>query len=132
MAEKMIFGEITTGPSNDLQVATSLARDMVTKYGMSDKFGPIALEGSSGKTLFGHGVEDKEYAERIGDEIDVEVSLIMERAESTAEKLLKENGKVLAILASKLIEVETIERDEYEKLLEIQGIKVRDSKKEEE
>jgi cell division protease FtsH len=63
VAEKMIFGDITTGPSNDLQVATSLARAMVTRWGMSDTIGPIALESDGGKTLFGQGVNDKEYSE---------------------------------------------------------------------
>ena len=65
VAERMVFGDITTGPSNDLQVSTALARDMVTKYGMSDDIGPIALEGSGGRALFGKGVEDKEYSEKV-------------------------------------------------------------------
>ncbi len=64
VTEKMFFGDVTTGPSNDLQVATASARDMVTKYGMSDKFGPIALESNSGRTLFGQGVDDKDYSEK--------------------------------------------------------------------
>jgi cell division protease FtsH len=62
----MIFGDLTTGPSNDLQVSTALARDMVTRYGMSEKMGPIALEGEGGRALFGgRGVEDKEYSDKV-------------------------------------------------------------------
>ena len=59
VAEKMVFGDVTTGPSNDLQVSTALARDMVTKYGMSDKLGAIAFEGAGGRALFGQGVEEQ-------------------------------------------------------------------------
>src|SRR6185369_11103238 len=55
VTEKMLFDDLTTGPSNDLQVSTALARDMVTKYGMSDMLGPVALEGQGGKVLFGRG-----------------------------------------------------------------------------
>lgn len=65
VVEKTIFDDLTTGPSNDLQIATALARDMVTKYGMSEKMGPIALESPSGKPLFGMGVGNKEYSEQV-------------------------------------------------------------------
>src|SRR5690606_6050972 len=74
VVEKTIFGDLTTGPSNDLQVATALARDMVTKYGMSEKMGPMALESAGGKPLFGAGLGDKDYSEKVGAEIDAEVS----------------------------------------------------------
>ena len=60
VTEKMMFGDLTTGSSNDLQVATALARDMVTKYGMSEKMGPMAFEGAGGRALYGRGLEDKE------------------------------------------------------------------------
>ena len=60
VAEEMVFGDITTGPSNDLQMATNLARAMVTRWGMSDEIGPMALESDDGQTLFGRGVNDKE------------------------------------------------------------------------
>ncbi len=129
VTEQMIFGDITTGPSNDLQVATSLARDMVTRFGMSEKFGPIALEGNGGRTIFGHGVADKEYADKFGDEIDNEVSKMLSTARTHAEKLLSENKIVLDAIANKLLEVETLEREEYEKLLAVHGITVHDSRK---
>ncbi len=118
VTEKMIFGDITTGPSNDLQVSTALARDMVTKYGMSEKFGPIALESGSGKTLFGQGVNDKEYSEKVGDEIDAEISKLLADAKEKAENILNQHREVLDAIARKLLEVENLERAEYEKLLD--------------
>ncbi len=130
VTEKMIFGDITTGPSNDLQVASALARDMVTKYGMSEKFGPIALE-SSGRTIFGQGLDDREYSEKVGSEIDAEVSKLMEDARAVAEKILTENKKVLDIIARRLLEVETLEREEYEMLLAAHGVEVKNSLKKE-
>jgi len=122
VTEKMVFHDITTGPSNDLQVSTALARDMVTKYGMSEKMGPIALEGEGGRTMFGRGVNDKEYSDKINAEIDAEVSEIMNSNMERAEKLITENRKALDSIAKKLIEVETIEREEFEKLLVLNGI----------
>jgi cell division protease FtsH len=123
VAEQMIFGDITTGPSNDLQVATAMARDMVTKYGMSEVFGPIALEGNEGRAMFGRGVEDKEYSENISSQIDAEVRKIMNTAHQTAQQVLSENKKVLEVIANRLIEVENIEREEYEQILTAHGIK---------
>jgi len=122
VTEKMVFHDLTTGPSNDLQVATALARDMVTKYGMSEKMGPIALEGEGGRTMFGRGVNDKEYSDKINAEIDAEVSEIMNSNMKRAEKLITEHKKALDSIAKKLIEVETIEREEFEKLLVLNGI----------
>lgn len=120
--EKNRFHDITTGPSNDLQVATSIARDMVTKYGMSDKLGPIALEGQGGRPLYGKGFDDKEYSEVIGAEIDAEVSRIVSDGLKRAEKIIKENEKVLEAIANRLIEKETIEQKEFEELLVLNGI----------
>lgn len=120
--EMMILDDVTTGPSNDLQVSTALARDMVTKYGMSDKIGPIALEGSGGKAMFGRGVDDKEFSQKVGDLIDAEVAKIMSEAHDKAEKILKEHRPALDAIAQKLIEVETLEQDEYEKVIIAHGI----------
>lgn len=122
VTEKIIFNDLTTGPSNDLQVSTSLARDMVTKYGMSEKMGPIALEGEGGRAMFGRGVNDKEYSDKINAEIDAEVSEIMNSNMKRAEKIITEHRKALDAIAKKLIEVETIEREEFEKLLVANGI----------
>ncbi len=122
LAERMVFGDLTTGPSNDLQVLTALAREMVTKYGMSDTLGPVALEGEGGAVLFGRGVAEKEYSEKVASVIDAEVSKIIIDAEKRGEEILKSHRKALDSIAKKLIEVETIERDEFEKLLIANGI----------
>ncbi|TSC70475.1 MAG: cell division protease FtsH [Parcubacteria group bacterium Gr01-1014_46] len=122
VTEKMLFDDLTTGPSNDLQVSTALARDMVTKYGMSDMLGPIALEGQGGKALFGRGVEEKDFSEKVGADIDSEVSRIMREAHHKAEKVIKENRGLLDAIAKRLIETETIERAEFETILVANGI----------
>ncbi|MFA6050624.1 MAG: ATP-dependent zinc metalloprotease FtsH [Candidatus Paceibacterota bacterium] len=128
VAEKMIYGDITTGPSNDLQVSTALARDMVTKYGMSDKIGPIALEGAGGRVLFGKGVEDREHSERVGAEIDSEVSLIIHNGLKKAEEILNQYKTLMDVLAKRLVEVEVIEMDEYEKIIVAHGISLKKKK----
>jgi cell division protease FtsH len=122
VTEKMLFDDLTTGPSNDLQVSTALARDMVTKYGMSEKLGPVALEGQGGKVLFGRGVEEKEYSEKVGADIDAEVSRIMTEAEAKAVKNITDNRTLLDAIAKQLIDKETIERAEFETILIAHGI----------
>jgi cell division protease FtsH len=129
VAEETIFGDITTGPSNDLQVATSLARAMVTRWGMSDLIGPVALESDGGRTMFGRGVEDREYSQSKSAEIDGEVSKIMQSGFASARKVVAEYRKTLDAIAEKLIEVETLEQEDYEKILTAHGIKLK--KKEE-
>lgn len=122
VAEKMVFGDITTGPSNDLQVATNLARAMVTRWGMSDTLGPIALESDGGKTLFGQGVSDREYSEKVGAIIDEEVKGIMDTALKRATQVLTEHRACLDAISTKLIEVETLEQPEYEEIIKRFGI----------
>jgi len=122
VAEKMIFGDVTTGPSNDLQVSTALARDMVAKYGMSEKVGVLALEGMGGRPLFGKGMEEHDYSEKSGAVIDTEVQRIMAEGYKRAQTVLKEKIKALDAIAERLIETETIEREEFEKILIANGI----------
>ena len=122
VTEKLLFGDLTTGPSNDLQVSTALARDMVTKYGMSDLLGPVALEGQGGKVLFGRGVEEKVFSEKVATDIDGEISRIMNEAETKARITITENRKLLDTVAKRLIEVETIERAEFEQILVANGV----------
>jgi cell division protease FtsH len=120
VAEKEVFGDITTGPSNDLQVATAMARDMVTKYGMSS-LGPVALEGD-GQAMFGRGMYGKEYSEAFGEKIDGEVKKIMDDAWERARVIITEKRAALNSIAEELIKVENIEREEFEKLLILNGI----------
>ncbi|MFA7252422.1 MAG: ATP-dependent zinc metalloprotease FtsH [Candidatus Paceibacterota bacterium] len=121
--EKLILDDVTTGPSNDLQVSTALAREMVTKYGMSDKIGAMALEGTGGNTLFGsRGVGENEYSEKVSALIDSEVSEIMTASMTKAKEIINAHRKALDAVAKRLVEVETIEREEYEKIIIAHGI----------
>ena len=129
VAEKMVFGDITTGPSNDLQVATNLARAMVTRWGMSDVIGPMALENDGGRPLFGQGVEGKEYSEKWASVIDAEVEAIMKGSLARATEVLKNYKPVLDAIAAKLMDVETLEQKEYEAIISEHGIALK--KKEE-
>ncbi|MCW9054454.1 MAG: ATP-dependent zinc metalloprotease FtsH [Candidatus Pacebacteria bacterium] len=122
IAEQMVFDDVTTGPSNDLQVLTALARNMVTKYGMSDKIGPVALEGEGGRALMGSGIDGKEYSEKVSAEIDAEVHKIIDDAYKKAEDILTKHRGALDAIAQELVKVETLERDEFEKLLIANGI----------
>ena len=122
VSEKMVFGDITTGPSNDLQVATSLAHAMVTRWGMSDEIGPIALENDGGHVMFGQGVNDKEYSEKVSSIVDSEVSKIMNNSLAEAQRILTDKRLVLDLIANKLIEVETLEQKDYNDLIIASGI----------
>jgi cell division protease FtsH len=122
IAEKLIFSDITTGASNDLQVLTALARDMVTRYGMSEKMGPVAFDAAVGRTMFGSGVEGGEQSEEVQAQIDDEVKKIISGAHKRAQEVIIKNRKALEAIAQKLVEVETIERDEFEKILIEHGI----------
>jgi cell division protease FtsH len=122
VAERMMFSDLTTGPSNDLQVSTALARDMVTKYGMSDKMGPVALEGAGGRVLFGRGVEDGAYSDEVASQIDGEVKSIMETAMKRAEDTITKHRALLDAISARLMETETIERDEFEQILIANGV----------
>lgn len=125
VAERMTFDDMTTGASNDLQVSSSLARDMVTRYGMSEKIGPVALESPMGRAMFGAGVGDREYSENVASNIDSEVNRIMTEARKRAEDVLAEHKQAFEAVAKRLIEVETIEREEYETILVAQGISLK-------
>jgi len=122
VAEKEVFGDITTGPSNDLQVLTALARDMVTRYGMSEKMGTVALVGDGGRAMFGSGVEGKEHSDKVSSEIDSEVKRIIDEAYAKAEKIITDYRHVLNAIAKRLVEVENIEREEFETILVAHGI----------
>ena len=123
IAEKLVFNDVTTGASNDLQVLTALARDMVTKYGMSQTFGPIALEYAGGRALGGGGLDGTEQqSESVAAQIDAEVRAIIDGAHQKALEVITTHRKTLNAIAHRLIEVETIEREEFEKILIVNGI----------
>ena len=122
VAEEMLFNDVTTGPSNDLMVITALAREMVTRYGMSDKLGPIAF----GERQLGN----EPYSEHVAMQIDAEVSRIIDEAKARATKVISGHRVALDAIAKELIEKETVERAEFEKILIANGITPK--KKEEE
>jgi len=122
VAEELMFDDVTTGPSNDLMVITALARSMVSRYGMSEKMGPIAF----GDRQMGN----EPYSEKVAAEIDAEVSRIIDEAKSRAKAVIEEHRSALDSIAKELVEKETIEREEFEKLLVLNGITPK--KKEEE
>jgi cell division protease FtsH len=122
VAEELVFGDVTTGPSNDLQVLTNLARAMVTRWGMSDVIGPRALENDGGRPMFGMGVEAKEYSEKMSAVIDAEVEKIIKDSFARAKEVLTTHRNVLDAIAKKLIEVETLEQAEYNALISSLGI----------
>lgn len=121
-AERLVFGDITTGPSNDLQVVTGLARAMVTRWGMSDLIGPMALESDGGRPLIGEMYEDQKPDDQTARTINAEIKRIIDEGLETATAILKKHRKVLDILAKKLIEVETLEQAEYEAIISAHGI----------
>ncbi|MBI2609824.1 ATP-dependent zinc metalloprotease FtsH [Candidatus Giovannonibacteria bacterium] len=117
-SEKVVFGELTTGSSDDIKKATALARDLVTRYGMSEKIGPITL-GERDELIF-LGKElgmEKNYSEAVAQEVDSEIKNFITNSFVTAEKIIKKYRKVLDTLAKRLIENETIEREEFESIL---------------
>ncbi len=113
VAEKVIFGdpEITTGASNDLQQVTSIARQMVTRYGMSS-IGPIALEDNNNEQIFLGGDNDA-----ITDRIDSEVCKIINHCEQVATKIILDNRVIIDLIVEKLLDAETITGDEFRKLV---------------
>ncbi len=125
VTEQMVFDDLTTGPSNDLQVVANLARDMVTKYGMSP-LGPIAFEGTGGRMIGGGMSEDRGYSPQIAKAIDDEVNKIIDDGKEKAREILTKYRPALDTISQKLFEVETLEREEYEVLLKAEGVPIND------
>ena len=118
VSEELFFGEITTGASDDFSKATKIARSMVTEYGMSD-LGPVQLEQKSEGVFLGRDYnKSKNFSDAVALEIDQEVRKIMNQCYSEATRILKENEKLVRLLADTLIERETITKEEIEELVE--------------
>ena len=121
-AEKNVFGDITTGPSNDLEKASEIARSIVKVFGMSDKLGPVTFGEKERIPFMGMGMDgDNNYSEETAITIDKEVAKLIEDARKVAQNILKEKRKTLDKIAKVLIEKETIERNEFEQLVGING-----------
>jgi len=117
-AEELIFNDVTTGASNDLERATELARKMVTRYGMSDVLGPMTFGQKEELIFLGREIsEQRDYSEQTAQQIDHEVKRFIEEAYQRAKDLLIEHRDKLEAISQRLIEVETLEGADLEALL---------------
>jgi len=120
IAEELIFGKehVTTGASNDIERATQLARNMVTKWGLSEKLGPLTYSEEEGEVFLGHSItQHKAISDETAHLIDEEIREIIERNYQRAEKLLKKNIKKLHMMAEALIKYETIDADQIDAIM---------------
>jgi cell division protease FtsH len=116
-AERLVFGDTTTGASNDIEKATDLARRMVTEWGMSDKLGPLAFGKRDEMIFLGREIgEQRNYSDDVAKMIDEEVRAFIESGYARATQVLNEHRARLIALADKLIAEETVESEEFEKL----------------
>lgn len=127
IAEEIIFGEeeVTTGASNDLQQVARVARQMVTRFGMSDRLGPVALGRQQGNMFLGRDIAaERDFSEETASAIDDEVRNLVEQAYRRAKAVLTNNRHVLDTLAGMLIEKETVDAEELQELLARSDVKV--------
>ena len=124
LAEKMIFGDITTGASDDLRHAMEIARALVMKYGMSETIGPVAWGGRSEPIFLGKDfMAEKNYSEAVAKEIDAEITKIITASKEAAKDALLKHRELLSDIANTLIEKETIENEEFNAIISKRGIK---------
>ncbi|MCE5313432.1 MAG: ATP-dependent zinc metalloprotease FtsH [Armatimonadota bacterium] len=119
VAEEIIFGEMSTGAHNDLERATETVRAMVCEYGMSDSIGPLTVGKRHGNPFLGRDVmEDRNYSEEIAQRIDKEIRSTMDAAYERARGILLDNRQKMDSIVKVLLEKETLEREEFEALME--------------
>jgi cell division protease FtsH len=117
-AEEIVFGEITTGASNDIEKVTQTAKQMVMRFGMSDKLGPRVFGHDHGQPFLGREFSaEPDYSDEIAREIDDEIRRIVESAHQRARSILTEHKQSLEVISEILVKRETIEKDEFEALL---------------
>ncbi|MCH8868853.1 MAG: ATP-dependent zinc metalloprotease FtsH [Chloroflexi bacterium] len=118
VAEQLTFDDITTGASDDLEQATNIARSMVTRYGMSEKLGPRTFGKREEMVFLGREItEQRDYSDKVAQEIDEEVHTLVESAYDAATKVLTDHSARLAALANRLLTIETVESDEIRQIL---------------
>ena len=126
VAESLVLNDISTGAQNDIERATSIARKMVTEYGMSDRLGPMTFGTKSEEVFLGRDLgRTRNYSEEVAAEIDREIKRIIEEAYKRAESLLKGNIEKLHRVAKALIEREKLNGEEFEKVFngeDIEGV----------
>ncbi|HEY44303.1 MAG TPA: ATP-dependent metallopeptidase FtsH/Yme1/Tma family protein [Anaerolineae bacterium] len=116
-AEELVFNDITSGASNDLERVTKVARSMVTRMGMSDTLGPMVYGQKEELIFLGREIsEQRDYSESVAEKIDIEVRDLVQEAYEKAKKILDKYRAQLDAVAERLIEVETIDRDEFERI----------------
>lgn len=131
VAEALVLKEISSGASNDLQRATTLARQMICEYGMSENIGPVTFGHRQDQVFLGRDIaRDKDYSEEVAAEIDKEVRSFIEDAYAATEKLLLDNIDKLHVIAEALIERETLEAEEISELIKYGHILSAEEKKE--
>lgn len=119
VAEKVVFGDITTGAQNDLERATAIAREMICEYGMSERLGPLTLGKKHRQVFLGKDiVEDRNYSEEVAYAIDQEIRQLIDKCYSMAEKIIIEHRDKLERLAKTLLEREVLEGDDIDRILE--------------
>nr|WP_199332365.1 ATP-dependent zinc metalloprotease FtsH3 [Fischerella sp. FACHB-380] len=126
IAEELIFGEeeVTTGASNDLQQVARVARQMVTRFGMSDKLGPVALGRQQGNMFLGRDImSERDFSEETAAAIDEEVHQLVDSAYARAKQVLTDNRHILDQLAEMLVEKETVDAEELQELLANNDVK---------
>ena len=129
VAEELVYGEdeVTTGASNDLQQVARVARQMVTRFGMSDKLGPVALGRSQGGMFLGRDIaSERDFSEDTAATIDQEVSTLVDAAYTRAVQVLSGNRALLDELAEMLVELETVDAEQLQELLISRDAKVAD------
>ncbi len=115
IAEKLVMSDITTGASNDIERATKIARDMITKYGMSEKLGPMCFGSGQSEVFLGKDyAQTRNYSESIAAVIDDEMKKVMDECYNRCENILTENMELLHAVANTLMEKEKIDGDEFE------------------
>jgi len=127
LAEEIVFGheEVTTGASNDLQQVTRVARQMITRYGMSERLGPVALGRQQGNVFLGRDImSERDFSEETAATIDEEVRSLVDEAYVRAKNVLEENRQILNKLADMLIEKETVDSEELQDLLANNDVRV--------
>ena len=117
VAERIVFGDTTTGASNDIEKATDLARRMVTEFGMSDRLGPLSFGKRDELVFLGREIgEQRNYSDEVAKQIDEEVRAIIDHAYERATEVLTTHRDKLTALAEKLVAEETVDAEEFEKL----------------
>ena len=119
VAEQEIFGDLTTGASNDLQKATALARELVTQFGMSSTLGPRTYgDREDGGYIMGRQAQEhRDYSEKIAEQIDTEINAFLQGALATAQRIIKEQRPRMDLVVKELLEKETIEKESFEALI---------------